>query len=511
MADSKPEPASNAVQLPLVRGAPDQKLTPRLVISFLLHMVPRALFTIPFRLFLTHLVQFLICRLHVAQVRIILDRERSYDRVHKTPRFREYQEWLSRVEVNGTAGRWIARPGTQRKDDDVVIYYVHGGGFVVDTGFNSRDLFLEVAKEFNEKRNIQCSIFSLDYRLAPEFKYPSQIIETLAGYHYLVNALGISPSKIIVSGDSAGGNLVEAFLLHLARPSPGVRVPSELGPTPTKPAAALLISPFHNLASRARSIASNTRYDYIGPDGAFRAACDYLGVKPPPSHDFGMASLNPFSALSRTSPNPPTVGEELHRLEKWKGVEGVEGFRDPYANPSVQRDLGWWKEACPGEGKTVVCWGGKEILADDDEELFKTLEKAGVNPTKLYRPLAAHDWLLHDFSMPTSWQSKSTGPEGEFLFDFNAVCDLVERVAREAKTFEEPGAPPSDAPPSASAETLVQPQPETSGAPGEKSFAEAAASKEDVADDAPVVAEGEGAVLALAESGVMVEREEEAK
>ena len=71
--------------------------------------------------------------------------------------------------------------------------------------------------------------------LAPDYKYPSQLIEVLAGYHYLVNTLGISEDKICVCGDSAGGNLAAAFLLHLARPHPAVTVPASLGPTPLQP------------------------------------------------------------------------------------------------------------------------------------------------------------------------------------------------------------------------------------------------------------------------------------
>lgn len=104
---------------------------------------------------------------------------------------------------------------------------------------------------------MQASVFCLDYRalsllflvlfvprrlipapagLAPEYKYPSQLIETLAGYHYLVNTLGISEDKIVIAGDSAGGNLATAFLLHLARPAKEIYVPAELGPTPGRPA-----------------------------------------------------------------------------------------------------------------------------------------------------------------------------------------------------------------------------------------------------------------------------------
>lgn len=56
--------------------------------------------------------------------------------------------------------------------------------------------------------------------LAPENIYPSQLIELQAGYQYLTQNLGINPEKICLGGDSAGGNLVTSFLLHLVKPNP---------------------------------------------------------------------------------------------------------------------------------------------------------------------------------------------------------------------------------------------------------------------------------------------------
>lgn len=93
-----------------------------------------------------------------------------------------------------------------------------------------------LAKELNIERGMQFSVFAVDYKLAPEFRYPSQLIETLAAYHHLVNTLGVSETKICLAGDSAGGCLSAGFLLHLARPNPAIKVPSELGPIPGPPA-----------------------------------------------------------------------------------------------------------------------------------------------------------------------------------------------------------------------------------------------------------------------------------
>lgn len=62
-----------------------------------------------------------------AQIRLLLDRKRSYALTHAAP---EFKGWVKHVKVNGTAGRWLSPPKTDRKDDGVVIYFVHGGGFM---------------------------------------------------------------------------------------------------------------------------------------------------------------------------------------------------------------------------------------------------------------------------------------------------------------------------------------------------------------------------------------------
>ncbi|GAA6032093.1 hypothetical protein JCM8097_007069 [Rhodosporidiobolus ruineniae] len=511
-----------AVTLPLVRGRPDQKLTVFQALSFVARFLPQVLVVLPTKIFFSHvlfrwrsklvqrigrpavtsymaqLVQFLLDQFHAAQVRIILDRKNSYKIKHQGRPYKGYSHWVSYVEANGTAGRWIAKPGTERKKDDVVLYFVHGGGFLVDSGANSQELWLKLVRKLPEQQNLQLSIFSLDYRLAPEYKYPSQLVEVLAGYHYLVNDVGISPDRIVISGDSAGGNLVTAFLLHLARPAKEISVPKELGPTPSRPGGALLISPFVNLASRARSMTENEQYDYISQGACFRAAFDYLGIEPPRSSVFS----NVFTWEHK---QPPTVGEELHRLPKWKDIKGVDLFRNPYVNPIVQHSAAWWKEACPGDGKTVVNWGGAEIFADDDAELYKRLEQAGVKPTKLYRQFGAHDWLLHDYSIPLNWITKAKGPEADYWYGFNGVVDLLKRVAADAKPHEGETAVVHTLDHLPDASTDASSAAASAAAPGDLSFAEVAASTEGVAQDAPIVAEGEGEKLG--ESGVMVERE----
>ncbi|GAA5826369.1 hypothetical protein JCM3770_000640 [Rhodotorula araucariae] len=526
------------VRLDLVRAAPDQVLTLKLVLHFIALVLPHMFIVLPIRILFTHvllrwrspavrvlgrtalaeyvtkLAQFILSRLHTAQARIIFDRVRSYKLVQQGPYFKGARDWVTRVEVNGTAGRWIAVPGTKRADDQVVLFFVHGGGFVLDTGANAQDLLLHAMKALNLKKGIQASVFCLDYRLAPEYKYPSQLIETLAGYHYLVNTLGIKEDKIVIAGDSAGGNIATAFLLHLARPAKEIHVPAELGPTPKRPGGAFLISPFINLASLSTSSFANTSYDFIDLGGGFRAACDYTGVTPPQTHRFTFPSVNPKWHLRLPHPHPPVEGEKLHTQHGWAHCEGIELFRSPYVNPVVQRDDKWWREAMPGDGRTVVAWGGKEIFADDDEELFNRLEKAGVAPTKLVKQFGAHDWILHDWSVPTSWRTKASGPESKFTYGLDALVGLLARVAAAAKA-PAPRAAQQTATAPVLAEAAAAPIGGASaagahvqGLEAEGSYAQVAAKEENVGDDAPVVAHGEGDVLTLSVEGsaVLVEK-----
>lgn len=106
---------------------------------------------------------------------------------------------------------------------------------MIDTGGTCQLFWLHLMKELFLKRGIKFSIFQLDYELAPDYQFPSQIIEVTAAYTYLVNKLGIHPSKICISGDSAGANIVPAALLHLARPSHEINVPASFGAVPPKP------------------------------------------------------------------------------------------------------------------------------------------------------------------------------------------------------------------------------------------------------------------------------------
>lgn len=104
-----------------------------------------------------------------------------------------------------------------------VIVYYHGGGWVIgnfqvyDGGARGLALGAEAV------------VVSVDYRLAPEHKFPAQHDDALATYQWaLANAASINgdPSRVALAGESAGGNL--AVATAVAAISQGLQCPTHV-------------------------------------------------------------------------------------------------------------------------------------------------------------------------------------------------------------------------------------------------------------------------------------------
>lgn len=84
------------------------------------------------------------------------------------------------------------------------ILYFHGGGWVIGS-LEGYDL---ACRYFCARSG--CAVVAVDYRLAPEHKFPAAIDDALASYRWLAGeavTLGLDPDRIVVAGDSAGGTL----------------------------------------------------------------------------------------------------------------------------------------------------------------------------------------------------------------------------------------------------------------------------------------------------------------
>lgn len=97
------------------------------------------------------------------------------------------------------------------KEQTPIVIYFHGGGFVTGD-LESHD---DICAEICERANV--TVFGIEYRLAPEHKFPAAFDDCKA----VLNAVGsfaeaynFDIDRLVLSGDSAGGNLAAALCLY---------------------------------------------------------------------------------------------------------------------------------------------------------------------------------------------------------------------------------------------------------------------------------------------------------
>lgn len=96
--------------------------------------------------------------------------------------------------------------------DMPVLVYFHGGGFVL----GSLDTHDSLARSLAVAAD--CLVVSVDYRLAPEHRFPAAVDDCLAAVRWLGDhaaEIGADPTRLAVGGDSAGGNLATVVALRL--------------------------------------------------------------------------------------------------------------------------------------------------------------------------------------------------------------------------------------------------------------------------------------------------------
>ncbi|NVB43112.1 alpha/beta hydrolase [Pseudenhygromyxa sp. WMMC2535] len=121
----------------------------------------------------------------------------------------------------------VYRPEAAPNEDLPVLLWLHGGGFVIgslDTHVGPCSLLAARA---------HCLVLAIEYRKAPEHPFPAALEDALAVVRALrknprlVEAHGGDPSRLVIGGDSAGGNLSAAVCQQLrdaGEPQPGAQV-----------------------------------------------------------------------------------------------------------------------------------------------------------------------------------------------------------------------------------------------------------------------------------------------
>lgn len=177
-------------------------------------------------------------------------------------------------------GYWIHKKGSSMPIDaapvpgEKVVYALHGGGFI-SLSASPEDPTAAIARGLLKHADSIHRVFSVEYRLSSNKPlnvanpFPAALLDTLAGYNYLVNVVGFSPADIIVEGDSAGGNLALALIRYLIEhANTAINLPSP-------PSALILLSPWCDLG-----------HSHFGPDSSASTCVDSDYIYVPDGENF---------------------------------------------------------------------------------------------------------------------------------------------------------------------------------------------------------------------------------
>jgi acetyl esterase/lipase len=209
--------------------------------------------------------------------------------------------WAKIAKVNSVRlpGYWLlkngtsVKPGTPPLPGEKVILNLHGGAYIRMSAHPS-DPTANVPKGYIQHVDAIQRVFSLEYRLASsapaveQYPFPTQLLDALAGYNYLVQTVGFAPEDIIISGDSAGANLALALVRYLRDNASATDVQ-----LPPGPGGLILLSPWADLGTSSDNLHSTLNFtssDYIRNDGGIHyAKKSFCGP-----HGLGMADTNEY-------------------------------------------------------------------------------------------------------------------------------------------------------------------------------------------------------------------------
>ena len=101
------------------------------------------------------------------------------------------------IAVGACCARWIEPSDIAAGS---VILYLHGGAFIAESRAIHDPLLAAIGRAGGARG------LMVDYRLAPEHPFPAAVEDCYAAWNFLLSS-GIDPGRIVIAGDSAGGNL----------------------------------------------------------------------------------------------------------------------------------------------------------------------------------------------------------------------------------------------------------------------------------------------------------------
>jgi monoterpene epsilon-lactone hydrolase len=171
----------------------------------------------------------------------LLERRRAFEKLmESTPEPTRVQ--TKHVDADGVAADLILPARLHHPFGKRAILYLHGGGFYSGSLRTHRALAATLAKAAS------ADVLLVDYRLAPEYVYPTQIQDALTAYRWLLES-GYRNDNIVIVGESVGGNLaIETTLRQIDAKGP-------------LPAAVVAVSPVTDLAATGASMTDKAPLD----------------------------------------------------------------------------------------------------------------------------------------------------------------------------------------------------------------------------------------------------------
>jgi len=239
---------------------------------------------------------------------------------------------VENIGIPGPSGEIPARVYTPQDSGPLpVLVFFHGGGWV----FGSLDTHDSLCRSL--ANGASCIVVSVDYRLAPEHKFPAAAEDAYAATQWIADNAGHingDAGRVAVGGDSAGGNLAAVVsLMSRDRGAPTLIYQ-------------LLIYPNTNLSS-------------FDTDSFHENGKDYILTK--------------------------------ESMEYYRGhyIGREEDLRNQYASPLLAEDLS-------GLPPALVIGAEFDVLTDEVEAYAKRLNRAGVEVT-----YTCYEGMIHPFfSMP---------------------------------------------------------------------------------------------------------------
>uniref|UniRef100_A0A8R1DQ44 Alpha/beta hydrolase fold-3 domain-containing protein n=1 Tax=Caenorhabditis japonica TaxID=281687 RepID=A0A8R1DQ44_CAEJA len=274
-----------------------------------------------------------------------------------------------------------------KKKSDGLIVFIHGGGWCVGESRYYDGIIYQLVEK------IGCCAVSIDYRLAPEHPFPAGLDDCSAVVNELYNngcpQLQFNNKKILIAGDSAGGNLAAVVCQRFQKDQKNVLM------------GQVLIYPVIHVFN----FQSESYQDYwkkyagtalLNPKHMARWILLYLGLD---------ASKENIKKVMNSQHVTPEFAEEkqnsrwLYRIkekkpEKKVDYELAEKFIKIGANPDVSPLFGNTEGLPPA----LVLTAGYDVLKDEGIQYAEKLKSSGVRTTWRHFPRAFHGL----FNMPNS-------------------------------------------------------------------------------------------------------------